>query len=78
MRDSTKVPFLSTRMRIAQLVAQGRTNREIAQELTRSVKTVEWHLSRLFRFYGVRSRTELAIRHAAELAARRQATVRRF
>lgn len=45
---------------IAHLVAQGRTNREVASELVVSAKTVEHHLSRVYAKLGVRSRTELA------------------
>jgi DNA-binding CsgD family transcriptional regulator len=46
--------------RAAQLAAAGRTNREIAQELYLSIKTVESHLGRGFRKLGISSRTELA------------------
>ncbi|WP_165367834.1 helix-turn-helix transcriptional regulator [Phytoactinopolyspora endophytica] len=46
--------------RIAALVVEGRRNREIAATLFVSVRTVETHLSRIFRKLGVRSRTELA------------------
>jgi DNA-binding CsgD family transcriptional regulator len=38
----------------------GRTNREVAGELFMSPKTVEAHLSRIYRKLGVRSRAELA------------------
>jgi DNA-binding CsgD family transcriptional regulator len=46
--------------RVAELVAGGRTNREVAGELFMSPKTVEAHLSRIYRKLGVRSRAELA------------------
>ncbi|WP_333768971.1 AAA family ATPase [Streptomyces sp. IBSBF 2435] len=46
--------------RIAELVRVGATNREVAAELFISVKTVEGTLSRLYRRFGVRSRTALA------------------
>ncbi|WP_435137638.1 AAA family ATPase [Actinacidiphila sp. bgisy144] len=46
--------------RVADLVRGGATNREVAAELFISVKTVEGTLSRLYRKFGVRSRTELA------------------
>ena len=48
-----------TESRIADLVAHGRRNREIAGELLVSAATVEAHLTRIYRKLGVRSRTEL-------------------
>lgn len=47
-------------LRVATLAAAGKRNREIAEELYISVRTVETHLGRVFRKLGVRSRTELA------------------
>jgi DNA-binding CsgD family transcriptional regulator len=52
--------------RIAVLVAEGKTNREVAAALFLSERTVEGHLSRVYGKLGVRSRTELA----RELASR--------
>ncbi|WP_150134348.1 helix-turn-helix transcriptional regulator [Streptomyces hyaluromycini] len=52
--------------RIAELVGGGATNREVAAELFISVKTVEGALSRVYRKFGVRSRTALA--HAMAVA----------
>jgi DNA-binding CsgD family transcriptional regulator len=46
--------------RVADLVAQGRTNREAAAALFLSERTVESHLTRVYAKLGVRSRTELA------------------
>jgi DNA-binding CsgD family transcriptional regulator len=51
-----------TEQRIAQLVGDGKTNREVAEALFISVKTVEANLSRIFHKLGVRSRTELTRR----------------
>ena len=51
--------------RVAELAAQGRTNKEIATELFMGISTVEAHLSRVYRKLGIRSRTELAGRFAA-------------
>jgi DNA-binding CsgD family transcriptional regulator len=45
---------------VAHVVAKGRTNREAADELFVSIKTVEHHLSRIYAKLGIRSRTELA------------------
>lgn len=44
---------------VAELVARGHRNDEIARELFVSVKTIETHLSRIYRKVGVRNRTEL-------------------
>ena len=48
--------------RIAALVAEGRTNREVAAALFVTEHTVEGALTRAYRKLGVRSRTELAHR----------------
>ncbi len=46
--------------RISGLVAQGATNREIADLLLLSTRTVEYHPRNVFTRLGVRSRVELA------------------
>lgn len=46
--------------RVAALVAEGRTNREVATALILGERTVETHLTRIYAKLGVRSRTELA------------------
>jgi DNA-binding CsgD family transcriptional regulator len=48
--------------RVADLVAEGRTNREVAATLFLSERTVASHLTRIYAKLGVRSRTELARR----------------
>ena len=52
--------------KVAALVAQGQTNREVAAELVLSEKTVESHLSHVYRKLGLRSRAELAHRYAED------------
>jgi DNA-binding CsgD family transcriptional regulator len=47
-------------LRVASLVAQGRTNREIAAALFLAERTVASHLTHIYLKLGVRSRTELA------------------
>jgi DNA-binding CsgD family transcriptional regulator len=53
-------PLTATERQVVDLVADGRTNKEIADTLFMSVHTVEAYLTRLFRSLGVQSRTELA------------------
>jgi DNA-binding CsgD family transcriptional regulator len=48
--------------RVADLVAVGRTNREVAAELFLAERTVASHLTHIYAKLGVRSRTELARR----------------
>jgi DNA-binding NarL/FixJ family response regulator len=55
-----------TERQIAELAADGRSNREIAGELFVSERTVEANLTRAYRKLGVRSRTELARRLPAD------------
>lgn len=45
---------------VATLVEQGMSNREVAAELFLSVKTVQFHLTRVYAKLGVRSRSQLA------------------
>jgi DNA-binding NarL/FixJ family response regulator len=51
----------SAERRVASLVAAGRTNREVADTLYLSVRTVESHLAHIYAKLEVRSRTELTI-----------------
>lgn len=51
-----------TERRVAELAAAGRTNREVAQALFMSPKSVEANLARVYRKLGIRSRAELGAR----------------
>ncbi len=62
-RRAPSVELTETERRVAELAAQGRTNKEIAAELYMGVSTVEAHLSHVYRKLGVR-RAELATRLA--------------
>lgn len=45
---------------VAELVARGMSNREVAAELFVTTKTVQYHLTRIYSKLGIRSRSELA------------------
>ena len=47
-------------LQVLQLVASGKTNRDIATELYLSVRTVDRHVSRIFQKLGVSSRAAAA------------------
>ena len=53
-------PLTGREHEIAALVAAGRTNREVAEQLVLSPRTVEAHLRSIYGKLGVRSRVELA------------------
>src|SRR5215211_219107 len=55
----------SSERRIAELVAEGKTNKEVAAILFVADRTVESALTQIYRKLGVRSRTELARRLAS-------------
>lgn len=47
-------------LRVAELAVEGRSNREIAEALFVTLKTVEWHLTCCYRKLGVRGRAALS------------------
>jgi DNA-binding CsgD family transcriptional regulator len=51
-----------TEQRVASLVADGLTNKQVAERLVVSVAAVEAHLTRIYAKLGVRRRTELAVK----------------
>ncbi len=63
-RPSSGDAMTPSEQRVAALVVDGRTNREVAAELSTTVATVEAHLTRIYGKLGVRSRTQLAKRLA--------------
>ena len=64
-RTPTGDELTEAESRIAALVAEGRTNREVAAALFLTVHSVETALTRVYRKLDVRSRAELARLHAA-------------
>jgi DNA-binding NarL/FixJ family response regulator len=59
---TTQGGLTSSERRVAVLVAEGRTNREVATALFLGERTVASHLTHIYAKLGVRSRTELARR----------------
>ena len=55
-----------TQRRVAELVAGGLRNRQVADRLSMSVHTVEAHLSAVYQALGIRSRAEVASALASE------------
>ena len=55
-----------TERRVAELIAQGRSNKEAAAALYVTVRAVEANLTRIYAKLGVRTRTELAARMAEQ------------
>ena len=53
-------PLTARELEIAEFVAAGRTNREIAEQLVLSTRTIEAHLRNIYAKLDVRSRVELA------------------
>ena len=53
-------------LRVAAAVRAGASNREIAAQLFLSPRTIEFHLGRIYRKLGIRSRTQLAATLARE------------
>jgi DNA-binding CsgD family transcriptional regulator len=70
-RPSRPGTLTATEQSIADLVAAGHSNAEVAHELFLSPKTVEWNLSKIYKKLHVRSRTELTAKLAKKAAASR-------
>ncbi|MWB97698.1 response regulator transcription factor, partial [Agromyces seonyuensis] len=54
-------PLTERELEVAMLVARGASNRQVAERLFVSVRTIEVHVGRVFTKLGVRSRVELAV-----------------
>jgi DNA-binding NarL/FixJ family response regulator len=55
-RDGALAGLSNREVEVLTLVAEGKTNRQIADDLFLSVRTVDRHLSRIFEKLGVSSR----------------------
>ncbi|MFB6719035.1 AAA family ATPase [Kribbella sp. NPDC056345] len=58
-RLTGRAALTASELRVAELAAAGATNREIAQDLFLTVKTIELHLSSTYRKLGIASRAAL-------------------
>jgi len=61
MHELLHTPLSERELEILRLVAQGKSNKEIASELFISVNTVKVHLAKIFQRLGVASRTEATL-----------------
>jgi DNA-binding NarL/FixJ family response regulator len=61
-RARTAVELTASEQRVAELVAAGMSNKQVAAALVVTPRTVETHLTRVYAKLGVRSRVELATR----------------
>jgi DNA-binding CsgD family transcriptional regulator len=68
IRRGAPEELTATELQVAELAAAGRTNREMAQALFMSPKTVEANLTRIYRKLGIASRAELGATMAARTA----------
>jgi len=60
VRSESGAGLTPTGRRVAELVAEGHTNKEVADALFASLRTVESNLTRVYQKLGIRSRSELA------------------
>ena len=61
MHELLNTPLSERELEILRLVAQGKSNKEIASELFISINTVKVHLAKIFQRIGVASRTEATL-----------------
>jgi DNA-binding NarL/FixJ family response regulator len=60
-KEPMHIPLTSRELAIAKLVGEGKTNKEIAEELHLSIGTVKNHITQILQKLELRDRTQLAI-----------------
>ena len=68
--ESATGPLTRRERQVAQLVARGLTNRQVAEHLLVAPRTIETHLEHIFAKLGIQSRAELAAWAARQDALR--------
>jgi LuxR family maltose regulon positive regulatory protein len=63
--QSGKESFTKRELEVLQLISNGLSNREIAQELHLSIETIKWYNKQMFMKLGVKNRIQ-AVNKAAE------------
>ena len=63
MRSLSRAMLTNRRRQVLDLLLAGKVNKEIAQALNISVRTVKFHVSSLLAIYGARSRYQLMAMH---------------
>ena len=53
-------PLTARQLAVAEAVAEGKSNRQVARELYITVKTVEYHVSQIFAKLGIDDRADIA------------------
>jgi DNA-binding CsgD family transcriptional regulator/tetratricopeptide (TPR) repeat protein len=74
LRPPAPTGLTASERRVAELIASGRTNREVAAQLFMSPKTVEAKLARIYRKLGVHSRAQLGVQLADSEPSRAEQT----
>lgn len=55
--------FTKTERQVIELVAKGLSNKEVGENLGVSQKTIKFHLTNIFKKCGLKSRTQLLVKH---------------
>ncbi len=60
VKPTWPAPLTARQLAVAQAVADGKSNRQVARELYITVKTVEYHVSQIFAKLGIDARADIA------------------